>query len=125
MEFIKRKIDLWLGITALRNEVAELNNQLFIANKRYARMESTWEQATKEIVDVGLREGNTSVVVASNLGSGVCRWYSLNFKDIKELNDFRAMLVMNDVRSNQPFIDCDRAGRAIIEDDWARRGLNK
>ena len=123
MNILKKKLEQWLGITELRSEVRELRGQLSLSEKRYKRMENTWEQATKEIVDVGLKEGNTSIVVASNLGHGICRWYSLDFKNIRELNDFRAMLVQRDVRSNRPYIDIGRDGRAIIEDDWARRGL--
>lgn len=100
-----------LGISHLETELNHLRMELHTVQQRYKRMEKTWQQATLEITDLNLKQGNTRVVVASNLGQGFSKWYELNFDSVVEFVAFCDMLKDSQVSSYRPFIDAPPAFR--------------
>ena len=115
MNWLRNKIDNWLGLTSMRCELNQTSNTL-------KRMEQTWEYATTEIQDVSIR-GNTRIVIASNLGQGYCRTYELKMGDVRELMDFCEMLRHREVSSQTPFINAEFELQDRLRHDRRSRGM--
>ncbi len=124
MDWLKRKIRKWLGVSQLDENAAVQFIRVSEIEGRYKRMEETWSKATAEIDDVALRHGsNTRIVIASNIGQGFCRWYSLKFDDVESLNDFCQMLQERHVPASDPFIDASMEMRQEITMDRRKRKM--
>lgn len=123
---IKDKIIRWLGIDVLRCDLALLSLKISETNNRYKRMEETWSDATREIVDCGFKGGNTHIVVAAKFGKRTtCKIYDLRFENISELNDFLQILEHRQVTSSQPFLDAPYSISDGIRYDQKRRGMKR
>lgn len=123
-KWLKNKIRNWLGISALEGRYTDLEYKFLAVNARYERMERTWEHATAELTDLHVRGGNTRVVVASNLGHGFSKWSEMEFRNVRELNDFCENINSMQVRSFHPHIDAQRDIKMEITEDRRKRGVH-
>ncbi len=112
---IKNKIKRWLGISKNESQILDCLNKISESNNRYQRMEKTWQDATAEIQDISPTfNGNTRIVVATNLRGGFSKWYEFKFKDRRELMDFCEMLKEKEISCQNPYIDAPYSERRFL-----------
>ena len=123
-KWLKNKLRRWLGVEENSSRITDYYYDVSHIKSNYSRMIQTCEQATAEIQDHSF-QGNTRIVVASNLGQGFCKWYEFRFKDVRELTDFCEMLAYREISSQQPYIDAHRDAYGMLDEERGRRGLPK
>lgn len=121
---IKKFMRKWLGIDDICVRQMEDHAKLLKLQRTFSKLEDAWARATAEVQDIGFKGDKTRIVVASNLGQGFCKWYELDFRSYKELQDFCSMLNDRQVMSKSPIIDAQGSYYPFIDDDRHKRGLN-
>lgn len=103
MNWLKKKIKSWLGITCCEIDLSSQKQLIDILSSKVRKLDTRTSDLVKIGVDVEFH-GQTTIVVMSKLKGGQFRIIETEFSNVKELIDFVRNL-QERYSINRPFVD--------------------